>query len=125
MKKIKIAAICMAMAICSFLAAPVASAAQTPKQAQTSWISQIPVNLVIEQKATLSDGRTVTLYYQKKGDICEVYTNDTLDGYNVSDLIGLRDTSFRVVSSVKGKRVYYTTVAQACKLIKRLVNTYL
>lgn len=116
---------CVMISVCSFLTAPTASAAPRDQKTQTSWMSKIPVKLVVEQTATLSDGKTVTLYYQKNGDLLEVYSNDNLKGYSVDDLLGLRVTSFRLTSAVKGKRIYHTTAAQARKIIKKAVNTFL
>ena len=90
-----------------------------------SLLSLMPKSVVIEQTATLSDGRTVKIFYQKNGDLCEVFSNDNLNGYDVNDLINLKSTSFRIVSEPQGKRIYHTTVAKARKIVKSLVNTYL
>lgn len=125
MKKFLFLAMCVMISVCSFIAPASASASTRDPKPRTSWMSKIPVKLVVEQTATLSDGKTVTLYYQKNGDLLEVYSNDNLKGYSVDDLLALRETSFRLASAVKGKRVYHTTTAQARKIIKKAVSTYL
>ncbi|MDE5877566.1 MAG: hypothetical protein K2H47_08765 [Muribaculaceae bacterium] len=113
--------------VATLVSAPAAQAATAPAQPteQKSLLSLIPVSIVVEQTATLGDGRHITVYYQKNGDQCEIYSECDLNGYNVSDLASLQSTSFRIVNSVKGKRVYSTSFAQARKLFKQLVNQYL
>ena len=125
MKKFVFTLVCVIFSLSAFLFPSEVAAAAKSGKSNTSWVSKIPVNLVIEQTATLSDGRNVTLYYQKKGDLCEVYSEDNLKGYNVTDLLKLNSTSFRIVSSVKGKRVYHATFTQVRRIIKNAVNTYL
>ncbi|MDE6576930.1 MAG: hypothetical protein K2K58_02005 [Muribaculaceae bacterium] len=124
MKKIAFMMMSVIIAAVALFAAPTANAAsqEAPK---TSLLTLVPDVLVIEQTAILGNGNTVTVYYKKSGDMCEVYSNDDLKGYNVNDLVSLQSTSFRVVSQPKGKLVYKTTVAKAGKIIKSLVNTYL
>lgn len=85
----------------------------------------LPAQIVVEQTATLANGTTVTIYYKKSGSVCEVYSDANLKGYGVNDLLSLQATNFRVVSVPKGKLVYKTTMTQAGKLVKSLVNTYL
>ncbi|MDE6754280.1 MAG: hypothetical protein K2J82_06690 [Muribaculaceae bacterium] len=124
MKKIAFMMMSVIIAAVALFAAPTANAAshEAPKR---SLLTLVPDVLVIEQTATLGNGNTVTVYYKKSGDMCEVYSNNDLKGYNINDLVSLQSTSFRIVSQPKGKLVYKTTVAKAGKIIKSLVNTYL
>ncbi|MDE6444450.1 MAG: hypothetical protein K2K64_08555 [Muribaculaceae bacterium] len=124
MKKFAFLMMTVIISVATLFVAPSANAAsrQAP---ESSLISLVPDVMVIEQTATLSNGNTVTIYYKKSGNICEVYSDNDLKGYNVNDLVSLQATSFRVVSQPKGKLVYKTTVAKAGKIIKSLVNTYL
>lgn len=117
----------LAILVATLVSAPAAQAASAPAQTseQKSLSALIPVSIVVEQTVTLDDGHNITIYYQKNGDRCEIYSESDLNGYNISDLATLKATSFRIVSSVKGKCVYSTSFAQARKLFKQLVNTYL
>lgn len=115
----------LAILVATLVSAPAAQAAPAQPSEQKSLFSLIPVSIVVEQTATLDDGRHITVYYQKNGDQCEIYSECDLNGYNISDLAALQSTSFRIVSSVKGKRVYSTSFTQARKLFKQLVNQYL
>ena len=81
--------------------------------------------MVVEQTATLANGKSVTIYYKKAGNQCEVYSNADLSGYGINDVLSLSSTNFRVVSAPKGKLIYKTTMAKAGRIIKSLVNTYL
>lgn len=115
----------LAILVATLVSAPAVQAAPAQPSEQKSLFSLIPVSIVVEQTATLDDGRHITVYYQKNGDQCEIYSECDLNGYNISDLAALQSTSFRIVSNVKGKRVYSTSFTQARKLFKQLVNQYL
>ncbi|MDE6298709.1 MAG: hypothetical protein K2M10_03565 [Muribaculaceae bacterium] len=129
MKKISYMMISAIIAVLALFSAPVANAsapaAANVAATSTSLLSMVPETLVVEQTATLANGQTVTIYYKKTGNLCEVFSNDNLTGYTINDLVSLKSTSFRVVTEPKGKRVYHTTVAKAGKIIKSLVNAYL
>lgn len=88
-------------------------------------MSMLPTSIVVEQTATLNNGKSMTIYYKKDGEHCEVFSEDNLDGYSVNDLSKVQSTSLRIVSQAKGKRVYHDTMANAHRIFKRLVNTYL
>ena len=124
MRKFIFMMVSVIIACASLLSAPAATAAPT-RPSKSSVAALIPTQLVVEQTATLSNGRNITVYYKKSGNIVEVYSNDDLKGYNVADLVTLKSTSFRVVTRTEGRLVYKTTVAKASALVKRLVNTYL
>lgn len=109
----------------SFLAAPSASAKSPALPSKSAVMAMVPSDIVVEQTVSLSDGRTVSLFFKKTGNLCEVYSPDSLEGYEISDLASMEASSFRIVKEAKGKRVYKTTVNGATKLIKRLVNAYL
>lgn len=128
MKNFQLFLAALAIAIAAVLSPSTAFAApkstSNPKESK-SLVAQIPTNIIVEQKATLNDGRTVTVYYKKTGNNCEIYSADNLKGYVAEDLLSLDSTSFRVVTSVKGKLVYSCSVSKARSLIKQMVNTYL
>lgn len=92
---------------------------------RTSLLSMIPDVLIVEQTATLGNGQTVTIFYKKSGNSCQIFSESDLKGYTINDLVSLQATSFRIVSQPKGRCVYQTTIQKAGKIIKSLVNTYL
>lgn len=105
-----------------------ANASAAPKGSTTtksSITSMLPNSMVVEQTATLANGKSVTIYYKKSGNQCEVYSDADLRGYGINDVLSLSATNFRVVSAPKGKLIYKTTMAKAGRIIKSLVNTYL
>lgn len=112
---------------CSILFCGTAASAAPRANSKTSAAitSMLPAQLVVEQTVTLGNGKTVTIYYKKSGNVCEVYSNADLKGYGVEDLISMTSTNFRLVSAPKGKLVYKTTLGKAGRIIKSLVNTYL
>ncbi|MDE6008343.1 MAG: hypothetical protein K2G90_03960 [Muribaculaceae bacterium] len=126
MKKIAFLMISVIISAVALFAAPSANASTTVHHpATTSLLSMIPDVMIVEQTATLQNGQTVTIFYKKSGDSCEVFSESDLKGYGINDLVSLQATSFRIVSQPKGKLLYKTTVAKARKIIKSLVNTYL
>ncbi|MDE7109028.1 MAG: hypothetical protein K2O49_03550 [Muribaculaceae bacterium] len=112
MKKFAFLMMTVIISVATLFVAPSANAA-TRQAPESSLLTLVPDVMVIEQTATLSNGNTVTIYYKKNGNICEVYSDNDLKGYNVNDLVSLQATSFRVVSQPKGKLLYKTTVAKA------------
>lgn len=104
----------------SAMAAPKAESKSSGKIA-----AMLPSQIVLEQTATLANGKTVTIYYKKSGSVCEIYSYSDLRGYGINDILSLSATNFRVVSSPKGKLLYKTTLSKAGKIVKSIVNTYL
>lgn len=102
--------------------------ASTPAGAKTdanSLKKMVPTNIVIKQTTQFNDGRTITLYYKKSGNICEVYSPDNVKAYNLDDATKIKSTHFEVVSNVEGTRYRKATVAVVAKIIKQMVNQFL
>lgn len=128
MKNLHLSFAALVIAIVAVFSPSVATSASKTVQSQkefSSLVSKIPSNIIIEQKTTLNDGRTVTIYYKKAGDNCEIYSADNLTGYVAEDLLSLNSTSFGIVSSVKGKLLYSCPISKARSLIKQMVMAYL
>lgn len=87
--------------------------------------SQMPKNIIVKQTTQFVDGRTLTLYYRKQGNLCEVYSPCSEKDYNLDDAKKIKSTNFEVVSRVEGKLYRKAYVGEVTKLIKRLVNQYL
>lgn len=63
----------------------------------------IPVNLIVKQTITFSDDTTITVYYQKEGTVCRLYSNVDVTKYTEQDLNRIKSTSFELADRVKGK----------------------
>lgn len=87
--------------------------------------SQMPKNIIVKQTTLFVDGRTITLYYRKQGNQCEVYSPCSEKDYNLDDAKKIKSTSFEVVDHVEGRLYRKVSVGEVTKLIKRLVNQYL
>lgn len=123
MKRIKtiFAALMMFAGITAATSAAHASPVPDMTEKVSSLVSLIPNSIVIEQTSTFGDGRTITVYYKKDGNTCEVYTDANLMRYDIGDIVRIQNSNFRVVEDVKGKRVYRTTTAKAAKLLKDII----
>ena len=84
----------------------------------------VPQNIIVKQTTQFSDGRTLTLYYKKQGNLCEVYSpcNEKDDGGNYAKKI--RKTHLEVVDKVEGKLYRKATVGEVLRVLKKLVNSY-
>ena len=87
--------------------------------------TQIPVNITVKQTTVLNDGRTVVLYYQKKGTQCSVYSPCDLKGYNANNLSKVKSTVFEVTERVEGELYRTATMTEVAKIIKQIANNYL
>lgn len=85
----------------------------------------IPTNITVKQTVTFTDGKTITLYYQKIGDECKLYSTTDVTKYKESDLGKVKSTNFEIVDKVAGK-CYITSnmkdiFAFAKSVLKQLV----
>lgn len=63
----------------------------------------VPTNITVKQTITFKDEKTIELYYQKKGDVCKVYSTTDVTKYKESDLGKVKSTNFEFVDKVEGK----------------------
>ena len=63
----------------------------------------VPTNITVKQTITFKDGKNIELYYQKKGDVCKVYSTTDVTKYKESDLGKVKSTNFEFVDKVEGK----------------------
>lgn len=63
----------------------------------------VPTNITVKQTITFKDGKNIELYYQKKGDVCKVYSTTDVTKYKESDLGKIKSTNFEFVDKVEGK----------------------
>lgn len=85
----------------------------------------IPTNITVKQTVTFKDGKTIELYYQKKGDVCKLYSTTDVTKYKESDLGKIQSTNFELVDKVEGKcyitRKTNDVIAFAKSVLKQLV----
>lgn len=85
----------------------------------------IPANITVKQTVTFKDGTTITLYYQKQGDTCKLYSTTDVTKYKESDLGKIKSTNFEFVDKVEGKcyitRKTNDVIAFAKSVLKQLI----
>lgn len=91
----------------------------------STMMRSIPQNIVVKQTAQFNDGRTLTVYYKKTGDQCEVYTPCDLTGYDLDDAAKIKSTTFEITDHVEGRLYRKASVAEVTRVLKRMVNRYL
>ena len=87
--------------------------------------NMVPQNIIVKQTTRFSDGRTLTLYYKKQGNQCEVYSPCNDKDYYVNDAKKIRSTNFEVVDKVEGKLYRKATVNEMLSILKKLLNSYI
>ena len=84
----------------------------------------VPTNITVKQTITFKDGKTIELYYQKKGDVCKLYSTTDVTKYKESDLSMIKSTNFEFVDKVEGKcyitRKTNDVIAFAKSVLKQL-----
>lgn len=63
----------------------------------------IPTNLIVKQTITFNDNQCITVYYQKQGNVCKLYSTSDVTKYKASDLNSVKATNFEIVNQVEGK----------------------
>ena len=85
----------------------------------------VPTNITVKQTITFKDGKTIELYYHKKGDVCKLYSTTDVMKYKESDLSMIKSTNFEFVDKVEGKcyitRKTNDVIAFAKSVLKQLV----
>lgn len=85
----------------------------------------IPTNITVKQTVTFKDGKIIELYYQKKDDVCKLYSTTDVMKYKESDLSRIKSTNFEFVDKVEGKcyitRKTNDVIAFAKSVLKQLI----
>jgi len=118
----------MKQLILTLMVALMSVMASTPaaaKNSKSELKKSVPTNLIVKQTTQFSDGRTLVIYYKKRGMNCEVYSPCNADDYSVSDASKIKSTNFEVVDKVEGKLYKKASVGEVAHIIKKLVNQYL
>ena len=92
---------------------------------KTSSPFSIPNNIVIKQTITFNDGNTITVFYQKEGDVCKLYSNTNVMKYKASDLYRVKASNFEIVDHVEGKCLMTKKLGQVIRMGKSLLRQFL
>ena len=64
---------------------------------------KVPVNIIVKQTITFDDGKTIEVFYEKKGQDCKLYSTSDVTKYSLADLMRVKSTNFEKVDHVEGK----------------------
>ena len=81
-----------------------------------------PENIIVKQTTHFNDGRTLTLYYKKHGNQCEIYTPCDMNAYAKVDLKKVQSINFEVVDETEGKLYKKTTMGEVMRVLNQMVN---
>ena len=95
------------------------------KNGMNDLMSLVPTNIVVKQTTVFNDGRRLTIYYKKAGNLCELYSPCEATDYDLEDASKIKSTNFEVVNKVEGKLYRKASVREIMKLVKMLVNQLL
>lgn len=107
----KIITIMIAMLMSISLSSFAGTKTSTASKSSTKNIS-VPANIVIKQTITFEDGKTIEVFYEKKGQDCKLYSTSNISKYGVSDLYRIKSTNFEKTDHVEGK-CYATRTVKA------------
>lgn len=116
----------LCIALMSAFAAATASA--TTGNETTSAVNEqslkfdIPINIILKQTITFTDGKTITVYYQKEGNVCHLYSNVDVTKYSEEDLNRIKSTSFEIADRVKGKCLLSRKMSDVLKFAKSVLG---
>lgn len=82
----------------------------------------VPANLIVKQTITFDDGKTIEVFYEKKGQNCKLYSTANINKYGVTDLYRIKSTNFEKTDHVEGKcyasRTVKALIAMARNVLK-------
>ena len=84
----------------------------------------VPANITVKQTVTFKDGTTIELYYQKKGDVCKLYSTTDVTKYKESYLGKIQSTNFQIVDKVEGKCYITRKTNDVMALAKRVLKQF-
>lgn len=113
----KIITIMIAMLMSISLSSFAGTKTSTVVNAKTEKVS-VPANLVIKQTITFDDGKTIEVFYEKKGENCKLYSTTNISKYGVTDLLRIKSTNFEKTDHVEGKCYATRTVKALIAMLK-------
>lgn len=100
-------AVLMSISLSSFAA----TTTGTTRDHRTEKVS-VPANIIVKQTITFDDGKTIEVFYEKKGEDCKLYSKTDVTKYSVADLYRVKSTNFEKADHVEGK-CYATRTVKA------------
>lgn len=82
----------------------------------------IPVNLIVKQTITFTDGKSITVFYQKEGNICRLYSTVDVTKYSESDLNRIKSTNFELSDHVEGKCLLTRNCSDIIKFARSVIR---
>lgn len=100
MKKIMFLMIAMLMSISisSFAGTTTGTVAKSKSEKVS-----VPANIIVKQTITFDDGKTIEVFYEKKGAVCKLYSKSDVSKYGVTDIMRIKTTNFEKTDHVEGK----------------------
>ena len=117
----KIFSLMFAMLMCISVSSFAATSASTVSNSKTESVS-VPTNMVIKQTITFDDGKTIAVFYEKKGNDCKLYSKTDLNKYGVTDLYRIKSTNFEKADHVEGKCYASKTVSALISMAREMLN---
>lgn len=84
--------------------------------------NQMPSTFTIRQDITLTDGTSLTVYYVKEGNQCALYSEQSLKGYGISDILRIKKTNFERVDYHRGTLQMKRNANQVISLIRQMAK---
>lgn len=110
-------AMLMSISLSSFAGTTTSTVANT----KTEKVS-IPTSLIIKQTITFDDGKTIEVFYEKKGQNCKLYSTADINKYGVTDLYRIKSTNFEKTDHVEGKCYASRTVNALIAMAKNFLK---
>jgi len=82
----------------------------------------VPSYLIIKQTITFMNGKSITLFYEKKGEKCKLYSKSDLSKYGLVDLINIKSSNFERTNSVEGKCFANSTVSALVAMAREYIK---
>ena len=119
MKKILSLMIAMLMSIS--LSSFAGTTTSTVSNTKTEKVS-VPTNLIVKQTITFDDGKTIAVFYEKKGNDCKLYSKTDISKYGVTDLYRIKSTNFEKADHVEGKCYVSKTVKALIAMARNVLK---
>ena len=82
----------------------------------------VPANIIIKQTITFMNGKSITVFYEKKGEKCSLYSKSDLSKYGAGDLLNIKSTNFERTNSVEGKCYANKTVSALIAMAREYIK---
>ena len=80
--------------------------------------------IIVKQTTHFNDGRTLTLYFKKHGNQCEIYSSCNIKEFSQSDVKKVQSTNFEVVDRTEGKLYQKTTTGEVMRVLNQMISLY-